>query len=427
VTRPAEAGRQAANRGYGAPRWNYCNDSECPDLKGFRGVESPKTVRFGRGLRRRTPPGGRDENRPPERGWKGGFRGSPQSRRKAVFRPPQKFPTEYRTGLSAADAGGRGAARCQAAFISDAQGPVGGGGGKENRKIAEKRAKTACFDDGSKKPAATPVETTSDGRGRRRPTRRRNRRRSGPVGRKVRFEKRTGKSRKFDDSGATTFGTVGGPVAVDAERRNSAVGRGDASATTPENFVPIGRAVRTPGTSARDHPPSVARGDRNANRRGPSSNASPAGHGRKPNKKKSRKSAKAFESYRRFRERRKSGSFEDVRPHARDDGHAQRHRTAVVAAEASLAQWAERRTIEPEVAGSIPRTDFSFCFCNRGLRRKRNLANVSTITHSRCRLSIQVQCIKLNTRFAAIYRKAVLQRVAAIARRRRRREKLNRK
>jgi hypothetical protein len=158
--------------------------------------------------------------------------------------------------------------------------------GKENRKIAEKRVKTACFDDGSKKPAATPVETTSDGRGRRRPTRRRNRRRSGPVGRKVRFEKRTGKSRKFDDSGATTFGTVGGPVAVDAERRNSAVGRGDASATTPENFVPIGRAVRTPGTLARDHPPSVARGDRNANRRGPSSNASPAGHGRKPNKKK---------------------------------------------------------------------------------------------------------------------------------------------
>jgi hypothetical protein len=70
---------------------------------------------------------------------------------------------------------------------------------------------------------------------------------------KSQVRKTEGKSRKPDDSGAT-FGTVGGPVAVDAERRNSAVGRGDALPTRSKNFVPIGRAVRTPGTSARDHP-----------------------------------------------------------------------------------------------------------------------------------------------------------------------------
>jgi hypothetical protein len=151
-------------------------------------------------------------------------------------------------------------------------------GRSAGERKSEKRVKTAFFDDGSKKPAATPVETTSDGRGRRRPTRRRNRRRSGPVGRRVRFEKRTGKSRKLDDSGAT-FGTVGGPFAVEAERLNSADGRGDASATGSENFVPIGRAVPTPGTFARGHPSGEAT-KRPIDAGGPSSNASPAGHGR---------------------------------------------------------------------------------------------------------------------------------------------------
>jgi hypothetical protein len=170
----------------------------------------------------------------------------------------------------------------------------------------------------------------------------------------VRFEKRTGKSRKPDDSGAT-FGTVGGPVAVDAERRNSAVGRGDASATRPENFVPIGRAVRTPGTLARDHPsgeatkrPIDAGRRRTLRRRGTDARNSRQYGARRvgetEQKKKSRKSAKAFESYRRFGERLKVGSFEDVRPHARDGGHAQRHRTAAVVAAASDGGGAVGRT-----------------------------------------------------------------------------------
>jgi hypothetical protein len=63
---------------------------------------------------------------------------------------------------------------------------------------------------------------------------------------------------------------------------------------------------------------------------------------------------------------------------------------------------------------------FLLFFRNRGVRRKRNVADVTTFTHSRCRRSIRVRCRKLNTRLAATDGKAVLQRVAAVARRRRR-------
>jgi hypothetical protein len=79
------------------------------------------------------------------------------------------------------------------------------------------------------------------------------------------------------------------------------------------------------GDVGADHPSGEA-AKRPIDAGGPSSNASPAGHGRAKlaaarratrrqnrTKKISRKSAKAFESYRRFGERQKAGSFEDVR------------------------------------------------------------------------------------------------------------------
>jgi hypothetical protein len=192
--------------------------------------------------------------------------------------------------------------------------------GNENRKtgkngVFRRRFEKSCRDTGRNDVRRTRPEATDASA------------RSASIGaRRAKSEgrKTEGKSRKFDDSGAT-FGTVGGPVAVDAERRNSADGRGDASATRSKNFVPIGRAARTTGTSAQDHPSGEA-AKRPIDAGGPSSNASPAGHGRaklaaarratrrrNQTKKKWRKSAKAFESYRRFGERQKAGSFEDVR------------------------------------------------------------------------------------------------------------------
>jgi hypothetical protein len=124
--------------------------------------------------------GVRDENRRPERvRGKGDSGGAPKVGENRFFAPHKNSAPSRAQGSRRRTPGVGGRHRCQAACWYSAQGPVGGG-----KKIG-KRAKTAFFDDGSRKPAATPVETTSDGRGRRRPTRRRNRRRSGPVGRKV--------------------------------------------------------------------------------------------------------------------------------------------------------------------------------------------------------------------------------------------------
>jgi hypothetical protein len=355
---------------------NSCNAAKRPELLlttqelgGFREVESPNGVRFGRGLRRRTPPRGGGTKIDVRRGCADrGILGEPPKSAKSGFSPPAKNP--HRVPRRAPGGGRRGSGRGTVPSGLLVRRAGAGRRGKENRKtgkngVFRRRFEKSCRDTGRNdvrrtRPEATDASARSASIGARRA-------KSG--GRKT-----EGKSRKFDDSGAT-FGTVGGPVAVDGERRNSAVGRGDASATRSKNFVPIGRAVRTPGTSARDHPSGEA-AKRPIDAGGPSSNASPAGHGRAKlaaarratrrrnrTKKKSRKSAKAFESYRRFGERQKAGSFEDVRTQvttATRSGIGPRRSSRQTAA--ALAQWAERRTMVPEVAGSIPRTDFSFFF-----------------------------------------------------------------
>jgi hypothetical protein len=216
--------------------------------------------------------------------------------------------------------------------------------GKEDRKIAEKRAKTASFDDGSKNRAATPVETTSDGRGRRRPTRRRDRRRSGPVGRKAGVEKRREKVEKSTIRGQRSEPSADRSPSTESDETrpsNGATRRPPGRKIWPRSEERFGRRGRRRGTTRRarrqkDQSTRAAR-RRTRRRRGTDArNKRQYGErrlGGTEQKKKSRKSAKAFESYRRFGERLKAGSFEDVRPHAGDDGHAQRHRaTAVVAA-----------------------------------------------------------------------------------------------
>jgi hypothetical protein len=302
---------------------------------------------------------GGDENRRPERvRGKGDSGGAPKVGKKRFFagRKNSAASTVQGSRRRTPGVGARLGASC--GFLVRRAGA--GRRGKENRKTGKNggfrrrfektRCNTGRNDVRRTRPEATNAWARSASIGARR---------AKSEGRKTK-----GKSLKPDDSGAT-FGTVGGPVAVDAERRNSAVGRGDASAAMPENFVPIGRAVRTPGTSARDHPPSAARGDGNANRRGAGGALTRETRGSlardassaKPNEIKIAKIGEGVRKLSTIRRASETG-FVRRRPHAGDDGRAQRHRTAVVAAEASLAQWAERRTVEPEVAGSIPRTDF---------------------------------------------------------------------
>jgi hypothetical protein len=254
---------------------------------------------------------------------------------------------------------------------------------------------------------------------------------------KSEVRKTDGKSRKPDDSGAT-FGTSDRPVAVDVELRNSAVGRGDSSATRSKNFVPIGRAVRTPGSSARDLPSGEA-AKRPIDAGGPSSNASPAGHGR-AKLAAARRATRRRNRTKKNREnrRRRSKVIDDsasVKMRVRSKTFARRLRrprsaasdpSAVVAADGGGFGAVGRASDRGAGGDRFDSGDRLFFFCSRGVRRKRNLANGSTITRSRRRPSLRVQCIRLNTRLAARYGKAVLQRLAVIGRRRRR-EKSNRK
>jgi hypothetical protein len=364
--------------------------------------------------------------------------GEPPKSAKSGFSPPAKNP--HRVPRRAPGGGRRGSGRgtVPSGLLSDAQGPVGGG--KKIGKSRKNGRKTAFFDDGSKNQRRH--------RSKRRPTDAAGGDRRvgaigvdrGPSGEKW-VRKTEGKSRKFDDSGAT-FGTVGGPVAVDAERRNSAVGRGDASATTSVKFRPDRKSGSDAGDVARDHPSGEAtekgRSTRAARRRTRRRRGTDARNSRQYGERRvgeteQKKIAKIGEGVRKLSTiwRASKSGFVRRRPHARvttatRSGIGRRRSSRQPAT--ALAQWAERRSMVPEVSGSIPRTDFSFFYCSRGVRRKRNLANASTITRSRRRPSIRVRCMKLNTRLAATDGKAVLQRVAANARRRRRRrEKSNRK
>jgi hypothetical protein len=72
---------------------NSCNNPECPELGGFREVESPNAIRFGRGLRRRTPPRGGGTKIDTRRGCaERGIRGEPPKSAKSGFSPPAKNP-----------------------------------------------------------------------------------------------------------------------------------------------------------------------------------------------------------------------------------------------------------------------------------------------------------------------------------------------
>jgi hypothetical protein len=257
------------------------HNSECRDLEGFLGVESPKTVRCGRSLRRRTPPGGGTKIDPRRGGWKGEFRGAPKVGKKRFFprrknsQPSTAQGSRRRTPvvgmrrdakrLSSPTRRGRSAGERK----SDNRGKTGKNG--VFRRLFEKtRGDTSRNDVRRTRPEATDASAQSASIGARR-AKSQVRKTDGKKSKTGRFEgnvrnrRRTGRRRRR----ATKLGG----------RTQRRVG------TTPEIFVSIGRAVRTPRTLARDHPPSVARGDRNANRRGPSSNASSVGHGRKPNKK----------------------------------------------------------------------------------------------------------------------------------------------
>jgi hypothetical protein len=347
---------------------NSYNNTECQELGGFREVESPNGVRFGRGLRRRTPPRGGGTKIDVRRGCADrGILGEPPKSAKNGFSPPAKNP--HRVPRRAPGGGRRGSGR--GSVPSGLLSLLAGAGrrGKENRKTGKKRrfsttvrkivprhrSKRRPTDaaEGDRRVGAIGVDRGPSGEkwdskngGKKSKIRR--------FGGNIRNRRRTGRRRRRATKlGGRTGRRVGHQVKKFRPDRMSGSDAGDVGAGPP-----VGRGGKKTNRRGRPVVERVAGGARTRETRG--STASDAST--KPNKKKIAKIGEGVRKLSTIRRASKSG-FVRRRPHAGYDGHAQRHRTPRRSSRqtaAALAQWAERRTFEPEVAGSIPRTDFSF-------------------------------------------------------------------
>jgi ATP-dependent RNA helicase RhlE len=184
--------------------------------------------------------------------------------------------------------------------------------------------------------AATPVETTSDGRGRRRPTRRRDRRRSGPVGRKVRFEKRREKVENRTIRGQHSEPSADRSPSTESDetrRSDGATRRPPGRKISSRSEERFGRRGRRRGTTRRarrqkDQSTRAAR-RRTRRRRGTDARNSRQHGERRVGGTEQKKIAKIGEGVRKLSTIRRASKcgFVRRRPHAGYDGHAQRHRT----------------------------------------------------------------------------------------------------